>query len=60
MSKHQLVADSEDGRPYLRLRCPACGAAIEQSYAISHGEKLQCVSCTEWILVTVRLESVHP
>lgn len=56
----EVVADTEDGKPVLRLRCPECTSTVEQSYGLHHGAKVTCPECRESILFTFSVERVEP
>ena len=53
----QIVADMNDA-PVIRISCPGCGQRVEQSYALSHGEKLRCEGCGDNVLFTFYTEVV--
>ncbi|WP_408957566.1 hypothetical protein [Natrinema sp. 74] len=54
----QIVADTEDGKPVVRIRCPSCRTEIDTPYALKHGTKIDCPECRETILFTVKTEIV--
>lgn len=54
----EIIADTDDGTPVARLRCPECHAPIDRKYSVKYGEKVTCPECRETILVTFRVETV--
>lgn len=55
----EIIADADhDGKPVVRIRCPACNNRIDQPYSIKYGERVRCQDCREVALVTFRVERV--
>lgn len=56
----QIIADVAEETPVVRFYCPECCTGIEQKYALTHGERLECGECGEHILFTFITERVPP
>ncbi|MFB6202244.1 MAG: hypothetical protein ABEI98_09560 [Halorhabdus sp.] len=57
-SMREIIADTTDGTPVVRFRCPECDEVIDSKYSVLYGKKSECPGCGEMLLVRFRVESV--
>ena len=55
---HEIISDTEDEKPVVRIMCPECRSTIDTPYGLKHGTRLRCGECRETILFTFNAERV--